>query len=248
MLSYLFTYLFIFGWLPNMVNFTLLGARYFPFLYIFLCFVLGCNLVTWKQFEAFNSYFYELLGSERNAQSGVIIPQNWDKIFLSALSKVLWMKSFPAYFVGTSPAPGTVYTPGAVPCDPFAWFVHQPWVVCSYARSARCCATLGEGLAQASHTQGSLLCHFLLQLLSYEPWLPWFSWTLSTLLSSAIFLGSASVPPPSAVARKLPHAFSICVLHHLIARALKTTLSFICLNFVMRCFRWEGKSSPCYST
>lgn len=75
MLSYLFTYLFIFGWLPNMVNFTLLGARYFPFLYIFLCFVLGCNLVTWKQFETFNSYFYDLLGSERNAQSGWLFPK-----------------------------------------------------------------------------------------------------------------------------------------------------------------------------
>lgn len=86
--------------MPDIMNFTLLAVDMFLFPQILLNFVLGCNWVTWKQFDAFESCFWALFRAAY--LMWLIYPHYWGKTFLSTLPRPRELWSIPLELMGKS--------------------------------------------------------------------------------------------------------------------------------------------------
>lgn len=88
-----FILLEIFHWMPNTVNLSLLGDRWFYSLTNILEFFPGAPLSYLKVVWFFRSYIHDLLGGTRTAfHRGLIVPHYWSKTPLSSLSHVLQIR------------------------------------------------------------------------------------------------------------------------------------------------------------
>lgn len=141
--SFFFTWLVFFFSLyrmSDMVNFTLLVARYFCITVDILDLCSGTLLGCWTQFDSFRLRFYNLLGvcSSQSRDNYSRHPQPWLRPCPSDYSTHrLWLSRLLLGLVETGTHPAPVWAPGTVTFHCFGWFFSRPQIAFSYTCAVR---------------------------------------------------------------------------------------------------------------